>query len=151
MKKSLFILIATIWFSSSLAIACEESNKQSFERNQQKWQTANLSSYSYIVHQQCFCPPEYRQPIRVLVQDGKVISAEFLDEENKTVSSQLINSLNTISDWFVVIENASNEHAARLEVDYDSELGYPKKIDIDMRERMVDDEQTVIISSVVKE
>ena len=136
---------------TSLANACEKSAKQSFELSQQKWQAAKLDNYSYVVQQQCFCPSEYRQPMRVLVRDGKVVSANFLDSEENVVSAQVLQSLYTIQGWFSVISKASNDNAARLEAVYHPGLGYPEKIDIDMRERMVDDEQTITISSVVEE
>ena len=150
MKYKTILLLIILSIGSSLTSACEESAKLPLEANQHKWQSAGWNEYSYVVQQQCFCPPEYREMVRVIVKNGEVIGANYVEQENKVVSPQVLASLNTIEDWFAVIYKASDGKAFRLEAVYHPELGYPEKIDIDMRERMVDDEQSVLISEVIK-
>ena len=152
MKSYLNFLAVVFFIAHPLTAACEKHGKQSFEDNQQRWQAAKVNNYSYVMQQHCFCPSEYRQPMRVLVKNGNVVSATVISDEevDKEVSSQVLQSLYTIQGWFGVIEDASDQNAARIDVVYDAELGFPKKIEIDMRERMVDDEQSIVISSVTK-
>ena len=150
MKKHIALTVF-ICMGSSMAGACEKYIESAFEVNQKKWHGINWNNYSYIVQRHCFCPPEYRYVTRVTVQNGEVVGAKFVEEENKAVSPQVLAELYTIQDWFGVIRDASDANAVRLEVSYHKEYGYPEKIDIDMRERMVDDEQTILISEVIKE
>ena len=149
--NAIFFLLITSGICSSLTFACEESAKSPLEISQHKWRNAGWSHYSYVVQQECFCPPEYRQSVRVVVEDGKVIDASYVEQKDKVVSSQVLASLYTIEDWFAVINKATDENAFRLDAIYHPEFGYPKKIDIDMRERMVDDEQSVLISEVTRQ
>ena len=145
--------ICTIWIciiaSFQLAIACEESRNASLQSARKMWTETAGKDYSYVLQRNCFCPEEYRKPMRVVVENKKVISATYIEDSGKSVSSKVLTDLYTIEDWFAEIANAIERKAYQLHVDYHSEFGYPEKINIDMRERIVDDEQTVSISEVI--
>ena len=134
------------------AIACEESGRESLESNLQKWKSTGWSRYSFVLERQCFCPPEYRKATRIFVTDGKVVNANYVDTNGKAaVPADVLADLTTIEDWFEVIRKAQERKADRLNVMYDSELGYPNEIEIDMRARRADDEQSVVITKVTQE
>ena len=121
------------------------------QKNQQKWFGVGWERYSFVIQRECFCPPEYRQLTRVIVENGKVVSASYVNKNNIAVSERVLADLYTIEDWFEMISKAAERNADQLEVVYHATLGFPEKINIDMRKRRADDEQVVLISEVVKE
>lgn len=149
-KYTSFFLVAWLTLHACLAIACEESEHKLLELNLQKWKSMGWSQYSFVLERQCFCPPEYRKATQIFVRDGKVVNANYVDGKT-AVSANVLADLTTIEDWFEVIRNAVERKADQLNVVYDSELGYPKEIEIDMRARRADDEQSVVISKVTRE
>jgi len=150
MKLYIGALIVVLYSVVHLANACEKSVDISLEINQQKWSTMGWVNYSFVVKRQCFCSPEYRRTTRVEVQNSKVVNANYV-EDNKSVSEEVLAELYTIKDWFRVIKDSASRNADHLYVIYHTELGYPEKIEIDMRELRADDEQTVFISDVIKQ
>ena len=150
MKSSRCLLVAIFFICSSLAFSCEKSVSELLQKNLQKWQGAGWEKYSFVIQRECFCPPEYRQLTRVIVENGKVVSASYIDN-NAAVSERVLADLYTIEDWFKMINKAVDRNADQLEVVYHAALGFPEKINIDMRKRRADDEQVVLISEVVKE
>ena len=151
MKSSLCLLSVFFCFYSSSVISCEKSVSESLQANQQKWHGVGWEKYSFVIQRECFCPPEYRQLTRVIVENGKVVSASYIDKDNAAVSEQVLADLYTIEDWFNMINKAVDRNADHLEVVYHATLGFPEKINIDMRKRRADDEQVVLISEVIKE
>ena len=147
------LLLLVTWFLSNacLAIACDESAYKSLDTNLQKWKSVGWNQYSYVLERQCFCPPEYRKATQIFVENGKVVSANYVEDAGNTpVSSKVMSDLGTIEYWFEVIRNAHERKADLINVIYDSKLGFPNKIEIDMRTRRADDEQSVIITNVVR-
>ncbi len=150
-KYSLFCLAACLLSSACAAFACEESAHKSLESNLLKWENTGWNQYSYVLQRQCFCAPEYRKATRIFVENGKVVRANYVEDDDRSpVSSKVLADLTTIEDWFEVIRNAHERKADLVNVVYDPELGFPNKIEIDMRKRRADDEQIVIISKVVR-
>ena len=71
MKKLLFIFMA-------LALAaCSMGSQSEIERNQQKWQNANISHYRFNVFVGCFCVFSQDMPLVIEVQNGQVISMQY--------------------------------------------------------------------------
>ena len=145
------LLITLLTLSTHPSFACESSDRALFESNLQKWLDTGWNRYSFVLERQCFCPPEYLKPIRVQVNNGKVESASFVTDVDSTVTPKLLADLATIDDWFEVIRAAADRKADLLQVDYHPELGFPKNIEIDMRVRRADDEQSVKISQVMQQ
>ena len=111
--------------------------ENTFQKNLMLWSEKKSSSYEYTLERQCFCPIEYRRPIRITVEDNEVIGANFFDENE--VSTELFNELETIDDWFIIISDAINRHADQISIKYNAKYGYPEMLDIDMRLLRSDD------------
>ena len=151
--KNFNICIVLIWnvFNANASIACDGSMRTSLEENVEKWETAGWNRYSFVLERQCFCSIEFRKVMRIFVANGQVVNANYVDEEPTAVPADVVADLRTIEDWFEVIRKAKVRNAEILDVAYHSELGFPEKIEIDMRVRRADDEQTVRISRVEQE
>lgn len=38
---------------------------------EQRWEDARIRDYSYRIRRVCFCPPEFRREVKILVRNGK--------------------------------------------------------------------------------
>lgn len=105
---------------------------------QARWNSARVQDYSVVVQHLCFCG--YVRPVRVTVRGGAIVSS--VDAE----TGEAVPSYATVRDiagLFTLIRKAIDDGADKLNVKYDSELGYPTLIDIDYITNAVDDELTV--------
>ena len=71
MKKLLFVFLAF-----ALA-ACSAGSQTEIERNQQKWQEADVSHYRFNLFIGCFCIFTQDMPLVIEVQNGEVVSMEY--------------------------------------------------------------------------
>ncbi|MDM3871309.1 DUF6174 domain-containing protein [Porticoccus sp. W117] len=113
----------------------------------QQWQALSFSDYDYDVQRSCFCTQEYVRPMRVSVRAGKVVDAVYLDDDGK-VHEEVQGSLRTIDQWFAYITKGKEKPFHRLEVSYHPEQGYPTSIDADVRSRIADDEQQLVLKNL---
>jgi hypothetical protein len=93
----------------------------------------------------CFCPQE--EDIVVDVQYGNVVSAHYYPS-NDPVMPERFDSLKTVEELFEVIQKAINDDVAQLDVTYNTQLGYPERIYIDVDERMADEEMEHQVSNL---
>jgi hypothetical protein len=120
-------------------------DQDALNRNRALWKNANLSTYTYTYKRMCFCPPE--KDIAVTVQYGDVAAASYSPDDTPVLPERL-DDLFTVEELFQVIEKAITDEVARLDVTYNSELGYPESIFIDVDEQMADEEITHFVSNL---
>lgn len=108
------------------------------------WALRAPDGYQVTVQQSCFCLPEFRQPLRVTVENGRVSSVRGL-EQPLHHSGSLDQSRLTVAGLFDVIERAGRT-AAELRVVYDAGYGFPTELFIDGDRRIADDEFTYRLS-----
>ncbi|MDW3095049.1 MAG: DUF6174 domain-containing protein [Gammaproteobacteria bacterium] len=146
MSKCFFYVIILCVFVP--AVACEKVTAGNV-KNKEKWDALNFSSYIYTIKKSCFCSPEYMKMTQVSVVNGEVVSALYLNSDEK-VPDKVIDSFLTISEWFDKISSVANNENSTIDVQYDNKLGYPVSIKIDMHKRRADDEMSVFFYDVVK-
>lgn len=145
MRKLIYIFIA-------LALAaCSMGKLSELERNQQKWQDANVSHYRFSLFVGCFCVFSQDMPLNIEVQDGKVVSMEYqsgnaIDESSREV----FRHYETIDQIFAELEKDLNGEADEVTVAYDSVYGYPAQVNIDFVKDATDDEIALNISAFEK-
>lgn len=103
------------------------------------WKRAKISSYRYTFSNGCFCIPEARGPVVIEVINGQTTSITSA-ETGEPVNQEFFQSFNTIPKLFRVIRDGIKRKADRLEVEYDSTLGYPTDITIDFSFQIADEE-----------
>ncbi|MEB3182688.1 MAG: DUF6174 domain-containing protein [Nostocaceae cyanobacterium] len=124
-----------------------DSNTAQLQSNQQLWNQQNISSYRYTLQRNCFCIEEARQPVEVVVKDGKTISVTAVNS-GKPVNPELFKDYNSIPKLFAVIQDAINRKAASLDVKYHPTLGYPTQINIDYDTQMADEELYLTVENL---
>lgn len=108
----------------------------------ERWQEAGFDAYQMTLQRSCFCPEDYRGPFEVTVRNGAVESATF---NGTAVDAERVL---TVADLFDLLEDAYDQGAARVDVTFDDELGYPTSLYIDYNEQMADEEVGYTVSSV---
>jgi len=125
-----------------------QENQTEFERNQEKWQDANISHYRYKLHLSCFCVFSQDMPLIIEVMDGKVVSMEYQTGNSMDASSrELFERYATIDRIFLELEadlaGAADEVTI---VTFDPTYGFPVEITIDFVKEAIDDELYLTLS-----
>lgn len=119
---------------------------------EQRWLQRTPGAYRITESRSCECPSEVAAPMVVSVTTlmgyptGPVM--EWLNDvryesDGSLVPEQYRPAALTVQELFALIRDALDRHAARLDVEYDAQYGYPTTISIDYDAQMVDDEITI--------
>jgi len=141
MRKLLFIFIALV------LAACSMGSQSEIERNQQKWQDANISHYRYNLFVGCFCVFSQDMPLTIEVQDGEVVSMAYKDGKAvDDTNRELFEKYATVDRIFSELETDINGAADEVIVTYDPTYGFPTQVNIDFIKDAIDDELALTIS-----
>lgn len=105
-----------------------------------RWLDRGPASYSMDIFRSCECTPEMTGPVVVNVQNRTVQSRLY--RSGGTVPVNLVAAFPDVEGLFALIADAQQRNAHRLEVRYDTELGYPAWLVIDYDRAVADDEFT---------
>lgn len=124
-----------------------QENQTEIERNQEKWQNANISHYRYKLNLSCFCVFSQDMPLVIEVKDGEVVSMEYqsgnvIDATNR----ELFERYATIDRIFSELEADLAGAADEVTVTYDPTHGFPTDATIDVVKEATDDELYLTIS-----
>lgn len=146
--KNVIRLIALAISISSLAACDHDSNKvlDDLNKNRAKWESANIDHYQFEYRLSCFCMEEYTLPRLVVVNAGQVVSQTIIENNVALPLAQV--DTQTIAALFERIA-LEESRAESLTVEYDPDLGYPTKIQVDVDKQVADDEYTLYVSNVV--
>jgi hypothetical protein len=112
-----------------------------------RWASQGISSYQFKVSRLCFCAPDARRPLLVVVQRGQVSS--MTDAETGAAFTGDPFMPVTVDGLFAAIDDAIERDADQIDVRYDPQLGYPLEIAIDYSQQMADEEVTYFASDLV--
>ena len=118
-----------------------------------RWESRSFTDYRYEIRTSCFCPPEVNQWSRVEVRNGVVVDVDAVDPDPDF-------PITTISYWqpidtlFAHIERAISESGfssiyARVDVTYDSQLGFPTSIEYVSKPNIADAGASIAVRNVV--
>lgn len=130
--------------------ACSDSvppEQTELETAQARWTAEAPTSYSFTWRRSCECSPDTTRPIRIDVMDGQISAALYLDDES-TVGSEVFGTLLTIEGVFGRIEEAFEEGAHAIGVEYDATLGHPLSVSVDYDAQIADEELSLSISDL---
>lgn len=142
-------------FLTSCLLGCNTSNDNNeIERTKlngakSKWEsvitTTDVEGYAFTSKTSCGCP--FTAPVRIGVSNDSINSIIEISTQ-KVLGDSLYADYRTINQWYSWISSKLNENPDVLTVEYDSALGYPRKIVYDGKTQFVDDELTHTIDSL---
>lgn len=124
-----------------------KENQTEIERNQEKWQNANISHYRYKLHLSCFCAFSQDMPLVIEVKDGEVVSMEYqTGNPIDAASREYFQTFSTIDRILAKLEADLAGAADEVTVTYDPTYGFPTDATIDVVKEAIDDELYLTIS-----
>jgi hypothetical protein len=109
-----------------------------------KWMVNKPKVYEFRIEQMCFCgpiPPGW-DPIIFRVEDAM---PSLVSGERAFAFRKYLENYNTVEKLFNYVRAELAKHDYRVEVDYDPDFGYPKRIFTDPAQNTFDDEMTLMI------
>jgi len=101
------------------------------------WRGLGFTDYQYTFRRNCFCGPDVRDPVRIVVRQGNIVSIERLTA-GPPPDPQFYY---TVEGLFDLLADAIENDAHQLQADYDSAFGYPVSAFIDYNAQLADEEQ----------
>jgi len=120
--------------------ACDEPGDERRDRLNaawDRWGTAAPAEYRFDYRRICFCP--VIEELRITVADGLVVQVTSRDT-GELIPDERYPDVPTIDGLFVEIDQLIRADPYHLEVEYDPEYGYPAALEVDIEERMADEE-----------
>lgn len=139
--KKIILLLTTI-----VLTACSSKAVNELKQNEQIWQSAKITRYSFELNLSCFCAFSDEMPLKIEVQNGEIvsmISASGAAVQPSDPSYETFFTYGTIERLFPRLEAGFNGQADEITVTYDPTYGYPTQIFFDFIQDAVDDELTV--------
>ena len=103
-----------------------------------RWDTAALQDYQVDVRLGCFCQGAVPFFTRITVQEGQVVAAAPL-ESSPGFENIPLSVWPTVPEVFAWVEGAANQSSyERIEVRFDSELGYPQRVELECKPDILD-------------
>ena len=128
------------WFVS-------EGRDANLENGEATWSALSLRDYDLTIHKACECPPPAGTPVRVNVRDGEIIAAQIAEGPAADKPVDLRDMPGTVPSLFATVREAIEDDPDTLDVTYDSDYGFPRKIYIDRRKAYKDDEISYTVIS----
>lgn len=131
---------------ATLGTACSDSvDDHGLAAARKQWVDHLPASYSFTWMQGCECIGDMTRPIRISVTAGQLTTAVFVDDQ-RAVGEPVRGALLTIDGVFDKIQNAFDQGAAEVTVDYDPARGYPRSVFVDYSRQVADEELSLQIS-----
>ena len=144
MKKLTLLLLALI------LAACTTVGGTELDRNQSKWQDANITHYRFDLSVGCFCLFRSQMPMTVEVQNGEIVSMIDINGEAFPMDdpmSEFVLKYATIDRLFSELGSDPVQEADSLTMSFDSTYGFPVEVAIDYIELAADDELYLSVSA----
>ena len=115
-------------------------------RHQGRWERRRVANYVYTGAWNCFCPIDYIADAEVTVRAGAVVSVASADPAVLSIPDP--ERFVPVKALFILLQIAIDEGAARIDVTYNEEFGYPEQFFVDYHENMADEERGFVIRSL---
>jgi len=154
MPKHLIPIVATVfvllfvWLSMAPLLSWYEFGGHADELDEAslKWRNSGITDYSYVYEISSYFAPPLPGAVRIVVRNSKPASVRLVDSGEAFDISTIPTVPGTINLSFEFITTLLAEYPYAIEVEYDVELGYPKKIMVDYS-KSTEDEVTYFIKS----
>ena len=105
------------------------------------WAANSTSDYTFEFNWVCFCIREWVSPVTLSVSGGEVVSAVFVESGEPVTDVNQLASYETIDGLFQLLQDAIDQSAESIQVEFDPIDGYPVSAFIDYDARMADEER----------
>lgn len=133
-------------FEDVLLVRDPGSPQADLLRHQGRWERRRVADYVYTGAWNCFCPMDYTADAEVTVRGGVVVSVASADPAVPNIPDP--ERFVSVKALFAVLQSALDENAARIDVTYNKEFGYPEQFFVDYHENMADEERGFVIRSL---
>jgi hypothetical protein len=149
MMKSRFELITAALSALVLSLSCEHTLTPSTSavdlpdysyivEPAARWRAYGLENYTIEQQRLCFCKFLPQGFVKLTVRNNKIVAG--LDLTNgRPMPVEILQYYQTVDSLFASIEEMKALNPERLEIEYDSRYGYPKKIAFEHSPEVVDD------------
>lgn len=109
------------------------------DRQRSEWNALGRDSYSFVYRRSCYCLMPSSDAVRIVVLEDLVVSV------SSTLTGETVEGIEdgywpTVDELFAFVEQAIEEGADVLSVEYDEEFFFPTLISIDWTIMAIDDE-----------
>ena len=133
-------------FENVLLVRDPGSLQADLLRHQGRWERRRVANYVYTGAWNCFCPIDYIADAEVTVRAGAVVSVASADPAVLNIPDP--ERFVPVKALFILLQTAIDEGAARIDVTYNEEFGYPEQFFVDYHENMADEERGFVIRSL---
>jgi Family of unknown function (DUF6174) len=141
--KPLFLTIALLGVWSAATAAQAPSHEDQLAAAEAKWAANKPQVYEFTLNLLGFLPPAPPSfdPMVFRVEDGVgSLVTGARTAVLKTGSASGVEKYGTVEKQFAFIRAALAKRPYRVEIEYDSDLGYPRRVYIDPQQNVADDE-----------
>ena len=123
----------------TLGFDCDEKNgREDLAAARERWSEQGYSDYALTLQHDCFCGQEARGPVVVQKRFGEITRSYV--ESGEPVPSDFERFFPDVEGLFEFIEEAVEQDAASIHVEFHPELGYPIAVSVDYSESAIDEE-----------
>ena len=115
-------------------------------RNRQRWTSAQLHDYEFDYQLSCFCGPDATEPVHIVVR-GDVVASVVRRRDGLPAGTKY-GGWPRVDELFADVSRLLEQNAARLDVTYDPNYGYPREIIADVNFMTADDESQQTASNL---
>ena len=143
--KTTMVRVAVLASAMFTLISCSSmvGPREQLASARGRWAKQAPDSYSFTMSRGCECMQESVGPATVTVSNG-AISVHYT-ATGASVPKPYINAFPNVEGLFDIIEQAQKNDYYQVDVEYDTELGYPVRISLDRDKQMVDDELSISV------
>lgn len=136
----LFLLVAALplmhWFEA-------EGQDAALQSNQEDWQRLGIENYQFSFVRRCDCGPLAGRHLGATVNGSAVTVTDVADGNRAVFPEQ--DWPTTVPALFALVAAALESEPYELEVSYDADYGFPRKIRIDPERRVDGDESELVV------
>jgi len=120
------------------------------ENQRARWDAQGLTDYTFDVARSCFCVPASLKDVRVTIQNEAITDVTDIATGNQLPLSDWTGWYKTIDGLFDLLQDAYNQNAHDVQVEFHPTRGYPTNIWIDYSLAIADEELGFTLLSEVK-
>ena len=137
--RSLLPAAALLLVLPSCAILDDFEEDDEAREHRRVWLRHDIDAYTFDFQRSCFCLEGATRGVTIRVEDGAIV--EVTDRRTgEPVPQDEWHYFRTVDELFEVVLDAVDREADDIDVEYDREYAFPRRISIDYIENAVDDE-----------